>query len=132
MNPGMVFAAEGIPLPPIAFPMLMTLTIKTLIVFASTSLVVGAFPSFAGANPAGFISEPDVGASRVFKPLPSGVRYSRLKPSSNAGYISEPDVGTSRVWGPPKGAAKHNQKLLIRRLQTKRADRRLSFPQSEW
>ena len=100
MNPGMVFAAEVIPLPPIAFPMLMTLTINTLIVFASTSLVVGAFPSFAGANPAGF--------------------------------ISEPDVGTSRVWGPPKGAAKHNQKLLIRRSQTKRADWRLSFPQSEW
>ena len=100
MNPGMVLTAGGISLPTIAFPMLMTLTIKTLIIFASTSLVVGAFPSFAGANPAGF--------------------------------ISEPDVGTSLVWGPPKGAMKHNQKLLIRRSPTKRADGRLSFPQSEW
>ena len=120
------------PLPPIAFPKFMTLTIKTLIVIASTSLVVGAFPAVAGANPAGFISEPDVGASRAFKPLPRGVRYGRLKPSSSAGYISEPDVGTSRVWGPPKGAAKHSQKLLIRRSPTKRADGRLSFPQGEW
>ena len=130
----MVLAAGGISLPTIAFPMLMTLTIKTLIIIASTSLVVGAFPAVAGANPAGFISEPDVGTSRVFKPLPRGIRYSRLKPSSRAraGYISEPDVGTSRVWGPPKGAMKHNQKLLIRRSPTKRADGRLSFPQSEW
>ena len=132
MNQGMVLAAGGISLPTIAFPMLMTLTIQTLIIIASTSLFVGAFPAVAGANPAGFISEPDVGTSRVFKPLPRGIRYSRLKPSSSAGYISEPDVGTSRVWGPPKGAMKHNQKLLIRRSPTKRADGRLSFPQSEW
>ncbi len=132
MNQGMVLAAGGISLPTIAFPMLMTLTIKTLIIIASTSLVVGAFPAVSGANPAGFISEPDVGTSRVFKPLPRGIRYSRLKPSSSAGYISEPDVGTSRVWGPPKGAMKHNQKLLIRRSPIKRADGRLSFPQSEW
>lgn len=80
----------------------MTRTIKTLIVIASTSLVIGTFTAVAGAYPFGFISEPDVGTSRVFKPLPRGVRYSRLKPSSNAGYILEPDVGTSRLWGSPK------------------------------
>ena len=98
----------------------MTQTIKTLIVIASTSLVMGTLTAVAGTNPSVFISEPDVGTSRVFKPMTRGVRYSRLNPSSSAGYISQPDVGTSRLWGLPKGASKHNQKLLMRRSLTKR------------
>ena len=90
----MVCAAERAPLPPIAFLMLMTRTIKTLIAIASTSMLVGTFPAVAGANPVGFTNEPDPGFNAVFKPLPRGVKINELIPSSTKGFISEPDVGT--------------------------------------
>ena len=89
----MVCAAESAPLPPIAFLMLMTRTIKTLIAIASTSMLVGTFPAVAGANPVGFTNEPDPGINKFFGPLPIGVNSKQLRPSSTKGFSNEPDHG---------------------------------------
>lgn len=100
----MVCAAERAPLPPIAFLMLMTRTIKTLIAIASTSMLVGTFPAVAGANPVGFTNEPDPGINKFFGPLPIGVNSKQLRPSSTKGFSNEPDPGFNAVFKPlPRG-----------------------------
>ena len=100
----MVCAAERPPLPPIAFLMLMTRTIKTLIAIASTSMLVGTFPAVAGANPVGFTNEPDPGINKFFGPLPIGVNSKQLRPSSTKGFSNEPDPGFNAVFKPlPRG-----------------------------
>ncbi len=100
----MVCAAESAPLPPIAFLMLMTRTIKTLIAIASTSMLVGTFPAVAGANPVGFTNEPDPGINKFFGPLPIGVNSKQLRPSSTKGFSNEPDPGFNAVFKPlPRG-----------------------------
>ncbi|ABB34807.1 hypothetical protein Syncc9605_1050 [Synechococcus sp. CC9605] len=97
-------AAKGITLPPIAFLMLMTRTIKTLIAIASTSLLVGTFPAVVGANPAGFTNEPDPGIKKFFGPLPIGVKSKQLRPSSTKGFSNQPDPGFNGVFKPlPRG-----------------------------
>ena len=111
----MVCAAERAPLPPIAFLMLMTRTIKTLIAIASTSMLVGTFPAVAGANPVGFTNEPDPGFNAVFKPLPRGVKINELRPSSSKGYISKPDVGTFL----PKAKNQHTYEPRLPSRRTK-------------
>ena len=100
----MVCAAERAPLPPIAFLMLMTRTIKTLIAIASTSMLVGTFPAVAGANPVGFTNEPDPGINKFFGPLPIGVNSKQLRPSSTKGFSNQPDPGFKAVFKPlPRG-----------------------------
>ena len=100
----MVCAAERPPLPPIAFLMLMTRTIKTLIAIASTSMLVGTFPAVVGANPVGFTNEPDPGFNKFFGPLPIGVNSKQLRPSSTKGFSNEPDPGFNAVFKPlPRG-----------------------------
>ena len=100
----MLCAAERPPKPPIAFLMLMTRTIKTLIAIASTSMLVGTFPAVAGANPVGFTNEPDPGINKFFGPLPIGVNSKQLRPSSTKGFSNEPDPGFNAVFKPlPRG-----------------------------
>ena len=100
----MVCAAERPPLPPIAFLMLMTRTIKTLIAIASTSMLVGTFPAVVGANPVGFTGEPDPGFNKFFGPLPIGVNSKQLRPSSTKGFSNQPDPGFKAVFKPlPRG-----------------------------
>ena len=100
----MVCAAERAPLPPIAFLMLMTRTIKTLIAIASTSMLVGTFPAVVGANPVGFTGEPDPGFNKFFGPLPIGMNSKQLRPSSTKGFSNEPDPGFNAVFRPlPRG-----------------------------
>ena len=100
----MVCAAERAPLPPIAFLMLMTRTIKTLIAIASTSMLVSTFPAVAGANPVGFTNEPDPGINKFFGPLPIGVNSKQLRPSSTKGFSNQPDPGFKAVFKPlPRG-----------------------------
>ena len=100
----MVCSAERAPLPPIAFLMLMTRTIKTLIAIASTSMLVGTFPAVAGANPVGFTNEPDPGFNKFFGPLPIGVNSKQLRPSSTKGFSNQPDPGFEAVFKPlPRG-----------------------------
>ena len=100
----MVCAAERAHLPPIAFLMLMTRTIKTLIAIASTSMLVGTFPAVAGANPVGFTNEPDPGINKFFGPLPVGVNSKQMRPSSTKGFSNEPDPGFKAVFKPlPRG-----------------------------
>ena len=100
----MVCAAERAPLPPIAFLMLMTRTIKTLIAIASTSMLVGTFPAVVGANPVGFTGEPDPGFNKFFGPLPIGVNSKQLRPSSTKGFSNQPDPGFKAVFKPlPRG-----------------------------
>ena len=100
----MVCAAERPPLPPIAFLMLMTRTIKTLIAIASTSMLVGTFPAVVGANPVGFTGEPDPGFNKFFGPLPIGMNSKQLRPSSTKGFSNQPDPGFKAVFKPlPRG-----------------------------
>ena len=100
----MVCAAERAPLPTIAFLMLMTRTIKTLIAIASTSMLVGTFPAVVGANPVGFTGEPDPGFNKFFGPLPIGVNSKQLRPSSTKGFSNQPDPGFKAVFKPlPRG-----------------------------
>ena len=100
----MVCAAERPPLPPIAFLMLMTRTIKTLIAIASTSMLVGTFPAVVGANPVGFTGEPDPGFNKFFGPLPIGVNSKQLRTSSTKRFSNQPDPGFKAVFKPlPRG-----------------------------
>ena len=105
----MVCAAERAPLPPIAFLMLMTRTIKTLIAIASTSMLVGTFPAVVGANPVGFTNEPDPGINKFFGPLPIGVNSKQLRPSSTKGFSNEPDPGFNAVFKPLSRGMKINE-----------------------
>ena len=140
----MVCAAERAPLPPIAFLMLMTRTIKTLIAIASTSMLVGTFPAVARANPVGFTNEPDPGINKFFGPLPIGVNSKQLRPSSTKGFSNEPDVGTFL----PRGKDQHTYEPRLPsrrtkgfssidrepfpRVPSKRANGLHSYPVTEW